>query len=70
MTQRRVENTRVQFWNFSPVSVNKRLDQILELRKIFMACKRFAERNFPQRDIQLCSELFVSVVYRLTVGMS
>ena len=31
MTQRGVENTRVHFWTFSPVSVNKNLDRDLEI---------------------------------------
>ena len=48
------------------IVVKNRLDQILELQKLFVARKRCAERNVPQKDTQLCSELFVSVVYRLT----
>ena len=48
------------------IVVKNRLDQILELQKLFVARKRGAERNVPQKDTQLCSELFVSVVYRLS----
>ena len=48
------------------IVVKNRLDQILELQKLFLACKRCAEQNVHQKDTQLCSELFVSVVHRLT----
>ena len=61
-----IEILRFRFRNLNKfIVVNDRLDQILGLQKLFVACKRCAERNVPQKDTQLCSELFLSVVYRL-----
>ena len=61
-----IEILRFRFRNLNQfIVLNSRLDQILELQKLFVACKRRAERNASQKNTQLNSELFVSVVYRL-----
>ena len=38
MTQRRVENTRVHFWTFSPVSVNSK---IVTCTSYYYRCAQF-----------------------------
>ena len=54
MTQRRVENTRVHFWTFSPVSV----DCILDLFDFFRLClpqstKLTEQSSFPCRAFEI-----------------
>ena len=43
MTQRRVENTRVHFWTFSPVSVNSLLTLPTELNEHNVIVKIFSD---------------------------
>ena len=50
MTQRRVENTRVHFWTFSPLSVKfSNLNSILEIEEDFISVKLSLAPHFTMK---------------------
>ena len=50
MTQRRVENTRVHFWPFSPLSVKfSNLNSILEIEEDFISVKLSLAPHFTMK---------------------